>query len=380
MPMLLDAIRKCGLTRESPANAAADNRISTIGTIAALGAAAAVILAPAAGRAGVIQTVSGDGYIFTNFDPTLSGNEAGSNVNGISNTGQVVGTIVDATNASTFNNFTGTAASLSPLSTGFGQVAFGINSAGDVVGGNGTTAFYLPHGGPLQPLTTPAAAINAFGINDHGDIVGQYAVNGQTPGFYLANGSNSSVSIDMPGPDAVNAQGINNNGLIVGFFAGSDGQVHGFMASTAGIVGNELNGTAIADPVIPSVPGEPGATFVFSQILGVNDEGVAVGYYGDSTTSQHGFLYNTKTGVYTFVDDPAEAFDNGVEVTQITGISDSGEIAGFYMDANGVAHSFSAASIPELSTWAMMMMGFACVGSLAYRRGRKGRREPKFFA
>jgi hypothetical protein len=100
-----------------------------------------------------------------------------------------------------------------------------------------------------------------------GDIVGQYTANGQTPGFYLANGSNSSVSIDMPGPDAVNAQGINNNGLIVGFYVGSDGQAHGFMANTAGIVGNELNGTAIADPVIPSVPGEHGATFVFSQIL-----------------------------------------------------------------------------------------------------------------
>jgi hypothetical protein len=74
-----------------------------------------------------------------------------------------------------------------------------------------------------------------------------------------------------------------------------------------------------------------------------------VGYYGDSTASQHGFLYNIHTGAYTFVDDPAEAFDNGVEVTQITGISDSGEIAGFYMDANGVAHSFTASSNLDLA-------------------------------
>jgi hypothetical protein len=58
----------------------------------------------------------------------------------------------------------------------------------------------------------------------------------------------------------------------------------------------ELTGTAITDPVIPPVAGEPGATFVFSQILGVNDHGIAVGYYGDSTTSQHGFIYNTNTG------------------------------------------------------------------------------------
>jgi hypothetical protein len=67
-----------------------------------------------------------------------------------------------------------------------------------------------------------------------------------------------------------------------------------------------------------------------------------VGYYGDSTTSQHGFIYNTHTGQYTFLDDPSEAFDNGVEVTQITGINNSGEITGFYTDANGVFHSFVA--------------------------------------
>jgi hypothetical protein len=96
------------------------------------------------------------------------------------------------------------------------------------------------------------------------------------------------------------------------------------------------------DPTIPAVPGEPGATFVFSQILGVNKHGIAVGYYGDSTTSQHGFLYNLKTGQYTFLDDPAEAFNNGVEVTQVTGINDSGEITGFYSDANGVFHGFFA--------------------------------------
>ena len=103
-----------------------------------------------------------------------------------------------------------------------------------------------------------------------------------------------------------------------------------------------LTGTAIADPTIPTVPGEPGATFVFSQVLGINDQGIAVGYYGDSTTSQHGFIYNTNTGQYTFLDDPSEAFDNGVEVTQITGITNSGEITGFYSDANGVFHGFVA--------------------------------------
>jgi hypothetical protein len=81
---------------------------------------------------------------------------------------------------------------------------------------------------------------------------------------------------------------------------------------------------------------------VFSQVLGINNKGIAVGYYGDSTGSQHGFFYDTKTGQYTFLDDPSEAFNNGVEVTQITGITNSGEITGFYSDANGVFHGFVA--------------------------------------
>jgi hypothetical protein len=51
---------------------------------------------------------------------------------------------------------------------------------------------------------------------------------------------------------------------------------------------------------------------------------------------------DTNTGKYTFLDDPSEAFDNGVEVTQITGITNSGEITGFYSDANGVFHAFVA--------------------------------------
>ena len=106
-----------------------------------------------------------------------------------------------------------------------------------------------------------------------------------------------------------------------------------------------LTGTAVADPIIKPV--EPGATFMFSQILGVNDNGLAVGYYGDSTLSQHGYFYNTNTGAYTFLDDPDAAFNGGVEVTQITGINNSGEITGFYSDANGVFHGFVAIPVPE---------------------------------
>ena len=107
---------------------------------------------------------------------------------------------------------------------------------------------------------------------------------------------------------------------------------------------------------------------MFSQVLGINDHGIAVGYYGDSTTSQHGFLYNTNTQQYTFLDAPNAAFDNGVEITQITGINNSGEITGFYSDANGVFHGFVATTVPEPSSVALLGVGLTTVMGMGYVR------------
>ena len=295
-----------------------------------------------------INKVSAGGFVFTNFDGPNAGTNAGAgtNLNGISNSGTSVGFTID--NNGNFHNFTvnplkSNSATLLNINGSTTAMAFGINSAGTVVGtdGNGN-AFTLSNGKVKTFIPPGGTSAIAFGINDKGTIVGQYVTSTATPGFIKVN-PKTYITINAPsGPNTVNAQGINNKGLVVGFYVGTDGQDHGFMASQGAAKNGTLTGTAIADPTIPTVAGEPGATFVFSQILGINDHGIAVGYYGDSTTSQHGFIYNTNTGTYTFLDDPSEAFDNGVEVTQITGITNSGEITGFYSDANGVFHGFVA--------------------------------------
>jgi hypothetical protein len=78
-----------------------------IRTIAALVPLLLALALPSPGWADIFGTVSAEGYTFTNFDPTLTGGAAGSNANGISNTGQVVGFTVSAQNVA-LSNYSGT--------------------------------------------------------------------------------------------------------------------------------------------------------------------------------------------------------------------------------------------------------------------------------
>jgi hypothetical protein len=353
--------------------------------------ACALLMTPAPAGADDItilnRTVS-NGFLWVNFQgPTP--NAGGTTIDGISNKGTVVGFSSDG--MGNLLNFTATVpigappgstvpATLLTPPLGTAAMANGINSAATVVGFDGVNnAFSLPNGGTPTPLipaaNTPAMA---FGISDKGAIVGQYTTAAGTPGFLL-NGT-TLTQINAPTvatANVVNAQGINNNGLIVGFYLGNDGQVHGFTALASSASGGMITGTAVSDPNITMNPNQqPGATFTFSQILGINDQGTASGYYQDSTGSQHGYLFNTNTGKYTFLDDPSAGFLNGVEITQITGITnaDGVELSGFYTTSTGAMNGFVAFAIPEPSSIVLLGIGLSAAAVVCARRVRRSRR------
>ena len=283
-------------------------------------------------------------YNFTDFD--ASGSGFATTVNGISNSGITVGFYTNAD--ATFSNFSGTPGLIMALNLSGAANANGINTSGQVVGtdGNGG-AFLLNSASPTaKPLTLtkadPAEASQAaFGINDSGIIAGQVThSDGTTSGFVDTAGSFAMIN---PTGAAVStsAQGINNNGLVTGFYgtAANPAMTSGFLFDTT-----TDTTTLLSDPVVPDL--------AFTQFLGINDSGEAVGYYQTNAGIQHGFLYNTGTSAYTFLDDP-NVVPGGSTAMQITGIADSGEIAGFYTDAAGSQLGFianPAAAVPEASS------------------------------
>jgi len=257
-------------------------------------------------------------------------------LNGISNNDTIVGF---TTNNGVNNNFLDTVGKFSSFSVGDPAAGMGnaVNSHGEVVGVANNSAFLLS-GLTKTVLSVPGSTSSvALGINDAGVIVGQYtaASGGATPGFVDVNGVFTTIN-PIPAAMVTNVQGVNNNGLAIGFYSSDGVHQHGFTYNI-----NSKQVTLLADPSTARITT---GGLVLTQFLGLNDDNEAVGYYQTNNGSQFGFLFNLNSKTYTFLDAPLAAPVSGVQITQITGVSNTGEICGFYVDATGVQHGFTGSS------------------------------------
>lgn len=108
--------------------------------------------------------------------------------------------------------------------------AAGINNVGQIVGwSTPDNAAYLYSKGRFSPIAFPGAVETvALSINDNGFIVGWYGVGGNEFGFVAKNGK--FMSFSYPGFQTF-AQGINSSGQIIGSYTNDFETVHGFVTS-----------------------------------------------------------------------------------------------------------------------------------------------------
>ena len=130
------------------------------------------------------------------------------------------------------------------------------------------------------------------------------------------NVTGTFVPIEVPGASFTVARAITADGRIVGFFGEASGRQHGFLLADGSF-------TTIDVPV-------PGARS--TNALGINARGDIVGAWVDGGGVQHGF-HLPAYGPFTVIDGPAAIR------TLARGINAAGDIVGYY-DTPGKRHGF----------------------------------------
>jgi PEP-CTERM motif len=250
----------------------------------------------------------------------------------------------------------------------------GINNTGATVGfyidAAGNNHGFIFEGGTYttvdNPLTGGSPSVNQLlGINDKSVAAGFYTGgNGANQGE-LVSLSTPAVPVFSPvtvpatfGATSTTATDVNNAGDVSGFFTNGAGDTVGFLW--------------VGTTFVPLNFGADTSTMAF----GLNNNDQVVGAYVDAAGT-HGFVFNWVTDALTTINDPnADGTTSfGVEGTLVNGINDKGQLVGFYantLSTPDAVNGFLANSVPEPSTWAMMLLGFAGLGFLGYRKLRQG--------
>jgi probable HAF family extracellular repeat protein len=226
----------------------------------------------------------------------------------------------------------------------------GINDSGQIIGRNnqiigGTNMpqSFLYTAGTFTPFAFPGAfSTDAKGINDSGEIVGEYRDASGEHAFLYANGS--FTTIDVPGAAGTFPYGIDDSGQILGLYQTVDASGVLSSYSFLGTPGNfalldvNLPGVVFHDPIVQAISGS-------GQIAGCDSYNPTMCFIGTP-------------GSYTEVDLPKYP----------TGINDSGQVVGFYLDSNGLYHGYLATptAVPEPRTL-QLLVGCLIALAIAFR-------------
>ena len=181
------------------------------------------------------------------------------------------------------------------LATGAVALA-GAASASTLSASNATSYRFATHDN-----TRDLTFNQLLGINDEGVIAGYFGSGAQghpNKGYLLLPpyGQGSYVNENFPGSVQTQVTGLNNRGVTVGFWSSMN---------TASMTNNNFgfveSGGHFRNADFPT--GSPASPPV-DQLLGVNDNDVAVGFYTDANGSNHGYEYSINTSRFSTVVDP----------------------------------------------------------------------------
>jgi hypothetical protein len=172
-----------------------------------------------------------------------------------------------------------------------------------------------------------------LGVNNSGVIAGYFgsgAQNHPNKGYLLQNGSFQDEN--FPGSVQTQVTGLNDRGVTVGFWSSMN---------NANQV-NDNRGFWAAGGQFHTVtfPTGDNASPIVDQLLGVNNHDVAVGFYVNGQGSSRGYTYDIRSHQFTRVLVPgAPAGQAGPSLTA-AGINNHGDVTGFYAKSSSQTDAF----------------------------------------
>ena len=173
-----------------------------------------------------------------------------------------------------------------------------------------------------------------LGINNEGTIAGYFgsgAAGHPNKGYLLLSpyGQGNYQNENFPGSVQTQVTGLNDKGVTVGFWSSMNNA--SMVNDNSGFW--ERNGQFHN----ANFPTGDSASPPVDQLLGVNNSGIAVGFWTDANGNNHGYMVNISNDKFSSVTDPNAT---GASLTAAA-INSGGDIAGFYSNpANGSTDGF----------------------------------------
>jgi hypothetical protein len=177
-----------------------------------------------------------------------------------------------------------------------------------------------------------------LGINNEGVIAGYFGSGAQghpNKGYRLFQPYHQGnfVNENFPGSVQTQVTGLNDLGVTVGFWSSQN---------TASQMNNNFGFYAIHGSHFHSVnfPTASNASPPVNQLLGVNDRGVAVGFYTNAQGNNRGYEFNVATHRFSRVLNPGAPLGTAGPSLTAAAINNLGDVAGFFTTTRGVVKGF----------------------------------------